>query len=231
VAAGEGLRPAALGAEERLVAQNGALAASVSLKHEPAEASRALGVVKALALPAADLDRLGADPTPRLEAWLGPRASWCEEWIGDASFHRSLYRSTLVFRAVHAGDVRAVFGQLVAIDTSGKAHLTPIVAHVEMARGHGPEARACILELDASTQEGESGARLVAQGAAELLPSPLFMVDGDARVCGTCHTPGRTMSAYEPNPPVMELEWPAEGEALAALRARALADTEALVLP
>jgi hypothetical protein len=228
MALGEQLDPHELRDLERVVAQNGALILA-SVLHpgdadkEPsshAATARALSLASKLALPAATLDALGAEPLAGLDRWLGPRGTWCEEDLSKApGFHDSVFQRLLVFRAVRAGDLRAIFGQLVAVDTKGQAHLTPLVFHVELARGHGGAARGCVLDLDPRALRAGSPAGLVARDPKDLLPSH-FAEPGTGK-CQGCHTPGRSFTGS--GDPIVELTGEAAASELRSSTAKGLA--------
>ncbi|HWO20199.1 MAG TPA: hypothetical protein VNO30_15630 [Kofleriaceae bacterium] len=139
-----------LAAEARIVLQNAALRIAIyaSREQQAALVRAALALADKLALPASTLDRLGRDPLG-LQHWLGPMATWRHRDRRNAmTLHAGLNLQMMYFRPVLAGTKRAVFGQLLAFDTAGKPHLTPIVDDLEMRASADPESVACVAELD-----------------------------------------------------------------------------------
>jgi hypothetical protein len=149
VDAAAALRSDTLSIEQRVVVQNAALRIAIyaTQDHRPALVRAALAVVDRLAVPARALAGLGE--TPQLEAWLGPGPKWrLRDRTNRFTLHGTLNQQVKYFRPVLAGTRRAVFSQLVAIDTDGLPHLTPIVGELEMRAGDDPGSAACVAEVE-----------------------------------------------------------------------------------
>ncbi len=139
-----------LAPEARIVLQNAALRIAVyaSRDRQAALARAALAVADQLALPARALDKLGREPRA-VEHWLGPIETWRHRDRRNAmTMHGRLNLEMMYFRPVLAGQKRAVLGQLLAFDTDGKPHLTPIVDDLELRASADPMSAACVAELD-----------------------------------------------------------------------------------
>jgi hypothetical protein len=129
--------------------------------------------------------------------WLGPDAMWIEERLRDDPplFHEAIYFHTRAFRMIRVGDGRFIFSQLVAVDTSWRPHVTPIIGDIEMRNDSDTEVRACIAEFDAAS------ARCGAPAGLRPLDRPPIShlggyveVDADGRAnCLSCHGAGQVL--------------------------------------
>ena len=150
-------------------------------RHE-AERRAVTAAIAHFALAPSELDRLGSEPEPELDAWLGPRASWIDKRTPRSGLvHDSSFALRMHFRPVLAGSVRAIFGQLAAFDSAWRAHITPYVGEVELRRGRAHTAPACLARL-------ELGCGL--RPASPMLAggSQFFGGASDGRVfCEACH--------------------------------------------
>jgi hypothetical protein len=142
----------------------------------------AIAAMVHLALPPSDLDRLGSEPEHDLDAWLGPRASWVDKRTPAGELaHDVAFGHRMHFRPVLAGSVRAIFGQLAAIDTAWRAHVTPFVAELELRRGRAHAAPACLAHFEPSCG-------LRPDSPALAVSNPFSLGAGNGRVfCEMCH--------------------------------------------
>jgi hypothetical protein len=188
--------PSSLSVEERVVAQNAALRMGVrSIGGRESDARNDIArdcarLVQRLALPAGTLVDLGDAPTPEVDQWLGPR----DRWIDKRPFlrplmHDSVFAYSMAFRPLQAGHVRAMMGQLVAVDTDGLAHVTPLVGKIELRRGHAHVAPACVLVRDPRLARCGVPAGLRAVLSLDHLPKNTFFHRvAPGRVgCEACH--------------------------------------------
>jgi hypothetical protein len=78
--------------------------------------------------------------------------------------------------------------QLVALDTEGHPHVTPVVGQIELRRGLGPGAAACIIEISAEAlRDGDAGGLRPAE-LDELVQTPFVRHAGEAHLrCVGCH--------------------------------------------
>jgi hypothetical protein len=146
-------------------------------------------LVRKLALPADKLQALGDDPSGELELFLGPSPRWIyRKTLLVPLLHEQSVQLTRAFTPVHVGPVRAMFSQLVAIDTEFRPHLTGIVGQVELREGQGRLSPACVLELDLDALKwGVAGLRPMAYD--ELTPSMFIQPEGHGEVgCACCHS-------------------------------------------
>ncbi|HEV8321466.1 MAG TPA: hypothetical protein VG389_07620 [Myxococcota bacterium] len=166
-----GMRAVDIGAltlKDRLLAQNGAyrlagvldglarptkLATPAPLRTLGRLRDDAVALVDALALPGAAFAAMGAAPDAALERWLGPRAGWVErrtEACGETLLvHERANDGALAFHPFRGGPTRALVAQVVGFDRDRRAHVTPLVATIELRRGLAARAPACVVELDA----------------------------------------------------------------------------------
>src|SRR5439155_9557253 len=94
--------------------------------------------VRAVAPTPEQLDALGTSSHPDVEAILGSditeRATkTCT--TGNLK-HVTEYKGLLAFRPLRAGTTRALVAQLVAYDTNGAPHITPVVDGMELRLGN-----------------------------------------------------------------------------------------------
>ena len=177
--------------EERIVAQNGALRLYGPQNcdaHMPGLADKARRVVRHLAPGAKALGTLGEAPFSDLEMWLGSPSTWIDRQTKHLLLMHDQHEFfTRRFRPIETQDRRAIFGQLVAIDSSGDAHLTPIVSRVELRRSKAPDAPACVGKLVPERLRCAKG-RLLPRPLAQLTENQFITKVGDDRVeCDRCH--------------------------------------------
>jgi hypothetical protein len=132
----------------RIVLQNAALRIAIyaarGTQRDLARAAFALADKLAL-----EPKRFASSDPVAAEYLLGPIATWRHRDRRNAPLmHASLNMDMMYFRPVLAGTTRAVIGQLIAFDTAGAAHLTPIISDLEMRASAEPTSAACVMELD-----------------------------------------------------------------------------------
>lgn len=190
---------ASLGAEERVLVQNAALhVALVSAGNDGALASRAKAFVRKLAFH----DRPRAEPEG-LEAWLGPKDAWEDRTTPmKPLFHERIFHETRVLRLVRTKTVRANFAQLVAIDDAGAPFVTGVVAAIEMRRGFGRDAPACVILASPARVRCKSRGGLQSSPNASGFPQSHFLAhDGDLLVrCNGCYTANDTAMSFTLSP-------------------------------
>jgi ankyrin repeat protein len=167
----EGLKanPESLTWRERVVVQSAALtlaAGSRCVEKEPAR-KEAAQLASMMALAPSVLRPLGSKAGPELETWLGPRADWqdtkraippADASVPDGSLrHNEAAFFLRSFRPIRTASTRAIFSQFVAIDTSGEAQVTPLVASIELRSGLDDTANACVVEIDLHRLRCDSG--------------------------------------------------------------------------
>ncbi len=137
---------------ERIVAQTAAmkLFAGPDCHRQRLPRKAAASVAIRLALSARVLRAMGSTPAPGIDRWIGPRAAWIDKRTRIPLHHDSEEGFVKAFRPVQSGNRRAIFGQVVAFDSSWGVHLTPIVSRIELRMGTEPGASACVLALDTS---------------------------------------------------------------------------------
>lgn len=216
LASAESVVPEALTPNERVLAQNAALhLALASAGSDAALASRAKALVKKLAF--------GAHPRAQpeaLDAWLGPSPAWTDRTSSlSPLFHESIFYDTRVVRLVRTKTLRANFAQLVAIDEAGVPFVTGVVASIEMRRGFGRDAPACVVLASPSRVRCNKLGGLAAAPNASHFPQSHFLAhDGDAHVrCNACHTAEDAVMGFTLSPLA-----PEEASAVLATRREAV---------
>jgi len=194
--------PGSLSLADRLLAQGAAFQMALALADEmhPRKLSseltgsrlagalrdEALALVDRLALPAEAFAAMGTSPDPAVETWLGPRASWTERTTalcGEGPlFHETVNRGALAFHPFRAGPTRALLAQIVGFDRARRAHVTPLVATIEMRRGLGVRAPVCVVELDARHRTLATVAHAALERSTFIRPA----AHGGIR-CNDCH--------------------------------------------
>jgi hypothetical protein len=150
-------------------------------------------LVARLAQPGSTLAALGDAPTPQVDVWLGPREMWLDKRpFMRPLMHDGVFAYTMAFRPLQVGRVRAMMGQLVALDTDGLAHVTPLVGKVELRRGRAHVAPACVLVRDPRRARCGIPAGLRAVASLDHLPkNTFFRRVAPGRVgCESCHAGG-----------------------------------------
>ncbi len=205
--------PDSLSFPERVFAQNSALRIAILVSsHEHAVTpsghgepeqpkgllEKAAKLIAALALPAERLELPGCGPGPEIERWLGKPSGWSEKSINaKILFHENVYRLTRIFRPIQAAKTRAIFSQLVAIDTAWKPKITPVVGEIELRRSLHPASPACIVALDPTSLTCNGTAGLKAEdgkGFSHL--GGYLQVNKGLTNCTSCHR-SRGVLAFE----------------------------------
>lgn len=189
--------------QERVLAQNLALrvVASPGCVDPPTtgghpargQAPRALAarVVRRMALPEETLRRLGAAPMPDLDRFTGSRARWHDMEARQVPLiHDGMEAFTRAFRPIRSGTTRAIFSQLLAVDTRWTPHVTPLVGRVELRQGLGPDAPACVAKLAPGRLRCKVGGLLPIAGTtpdAKHVRSVFVDFVLDRMRCNECH--------------------------------------------
>lgn len=194
--------PSTLTLEERIVAQNGALrlyGPQNCDRHQPGLAAKAKRAVAHLAPSTEALKGMGSAPFSDLELWLGPPQGWRDRQTkDDLLMHDQHEFFTRGFRPVETENVRAIFGQMVALDPSGAGHLTPIVSRIELRRSKRAGAAACVGKLVPQRLRC-ANARLLPIDFAELTENQFIAKTGPGRVgCDRCHQNPDFVANLEP---------------------------------
>lgn len=142
---------------------------------------------------AAQLDALGASAHPRVAAILGDDiAERATRTCGTGNLVHVRYSGGLLaYRPLRAGSTRALVAQLVAIDTDGKAHITPLVDGMELRLGERVDAPACVVRSG-----GDGVLRPVAYAAIEE-HGPFVRKQGSGLGCINCHATENAMAARD----------------------------------
>jgi hypothetical protein len=188
---------------ERIVGQNAALRLALCAQGSAtAELRReSIRVVQKMALPASELTAMGTDAAPEVRAWLGDPSGWQDLRSSfKTPLHELGYARTKSVRPVIVGDMLANVGQLVAIDTEWKPHITPLVGSLEIRRPYkGENVTVCAASLDVGWLRcgAPAGLRTFAPESESLDPqAPVMFRTDQARIpCRGCHlTSGRPKS-------------------------------------
>ncbi len=174
----------------RVVAQNAALRvfANAAVCPDAGLKSAAARVVSIARVTPQELQALGARPFADLEAFVGPASAWQQRRARNVPlFHERVEGATRAFRPISTDKSRAIFSQLVAIDTAWKPHITSLVGRVELRRGHAEDASACVAHLDVTRLDCSSG-RLEPLRSVENLPVSHFLARRENGLsCRDCH--------------------------------------------
>jgi len=188
--------PAGLGTEDRVRLQHQLLRVAARLdtyaRYVPetphaADTRRAvMAIVRAVAPTARELDQLGDAAHPEVAAVLGSdvveRAT--SSCVAGSLIHVSYFGGLLAFRPLRSGSTRALVAQLVAFDSAGAPHITPLVDDIEMRRG----GTACVVATD-------DAGRLATVPRADLEQTKFVARRGDGVGCAQCHS---RSDAFEP---------------------------------
>lgn len=158
-------------------------------------AARVMALARQIAPSAAELELLGEGNSPAVHAVLGPALGVVERATRSCgrgnSIHVALASGLLAFRPLRADRTRALVSQLVAFDTEGAPHVTPIVEGMELRQGDEVDAPACVVEarLDGT---------LAAMRHAELHEhGPFVQRRGDGLGCRGCHSTADAVGARD----------------------------------
>lgn len=232
IATGLAADPNTLTSEERVVAQASAWLLAVSRCNDPtkphARPAARLAVALALDQPAAA--RLGDQPMPEIERWIGPRTGWRDFQTKQVPLvHDLADHFTTRFRPVRSGELRAIFGQLAGFDRDGTVFVTPLVSRIELRLSTDHTAPACVVKLDPTRLR--CAERLHALELDQLPPADSTRLtafafrlrqDPTQPSCITCHSPrSRDVAGVGPENPVHgDLELLAPDSAASHLDAR-----------
>ena len=149
--------------------------------------------VRAVAPTAAELAALGASRHPRVEGVLGgeltDRAT--RSCVAGRLVHVAAFHGLLAFRPLRAGSTRALVAELVAFDTDGAPHITPLVDGMELRLGDDTAAPACVVHADS-----DGALRPVPHDEIEDRP-PFVAREGTGVGCKHCHRDANTMNARD----------------------------------
>ena len=194
--------PVALGTDERVRLQHELIEVTRrldGLRREPKafEARAAHGAVVALikrtAPTVAELAALGNGNDPDVSAVLGiditERAT--KTCAGGNSIHVRKNDGLLAFRPLRSGTTRALVAQLVAFDTEGHPHITPLVDGMELRLGNEMNSPACVI------QSRPDGTLYPAQHAQIEEHGPFVHRQGAGVGCLNCHYDANAMNARD----------------------------------
>jgi hypothetical protein len=187
--AAEALDPETASTFERVVLQNTALTVAV----RGVWVDTAARVARRFSLPAEELESLGMAPARELDGWIGPRERWVDRKGGACGdgrllLHDRFFHGLRAFRPLRVGNRRVLVSQLVALDTEGQPHLTPVIGQIEIRRGLGPDAAACVVELSADALRSGAASGLRVRDVNDLGRSRFVGQVGARSVgCVACH--------------------------------------------
>jgi hypothetical protein len=188
VTAARDVDPKAMTLAERISVQNAALHIAVSAKDDLAR--DALRIVDRLAFTPAERDAALAQ-TVDLSPWLGPSADRMERTKSEPFLHETAAHETRIFRLVKTPRLRANFSELIAVDTEGAPFATAVVGSIEIRKGRGLEAPACVALQSPDRLRCGLFAGLREPGSLNELPGGHFLrrdEHGHLR-CNDCHGP------------------------------------------
>jgi hypothetical protein len=178
---------------ERLIAQNALL--YMAMFEWPGRID-AIRLMRSLALEPAKLESLGTKPTPEIGSWIDAPEKWIDRRaLSFPLEHEKKLMFTQFFRPILAGDVRALVGQLIAVDTRWRPHITPLIGALEALQGPGPDIKeqgACVAILDVRARRCGAPAGLEAlmmldPGPKALEPFVLASTVPHRAKCLSCH--------------------------------------------
>jgi hypothetical protein len=191
--------------DEKIFAQNAALRIfAVAQKEKQAETSKeSAALIKKLALSSKELLALGEEPHPDLSTLLGPKESWQPMKLQENTKHVRHYLGAIFFRAYTLPNhTQALIGQLIAIDTAGEPHITPIVydAKFRFHTNEKSKRSVCVAELDLSQWRCATDFRMKAPDSVKELHTSTFVtpVGEDRLACNFCHGGRTEMTAIMP---------------------------------
>jgi hypothetical protein len=182
-----------LSMQERLITQNALLYMASFDWDGKLDAIRLLWI---LALEPEKIEAMGDQPTPEIGLWLDSPKDWIDRKAKSSPLeHETTLRYTQFFRPVLAGGVRAIVGQLVAVDKRWRPHITPMIGTLEALQDAGPKTKdpgACVALLDVEARRCGAAAGLEAlmllNPAPKAFASFLPVGTEPHRVrCASCH--------------------------------------------
>lgn len=190
------LEPDALSTFERILLQNTAMGLLLRARGDAELTAAASRAVARFALPGDVLASLGEAPDRAVTRWIGPEEGWTDrkgDQCGDGRllFHDRHFQGTRAFRPMRVGDERVLVSQLVALDTAGNPHVTSVIGQVEILRSLTPNARACVVEIEAEALRAGAPGGLRAATFDGLVSTKFIHKTDDHRVgCVACHSGG-----------------------------------------
>jgi hypothetical protein len=195
--------PAAMGTEARVRLQHQLLRIAVridAVRRDPARApvwsnayAEVMALARAIAPTSAELRALGDGARPQVSAILGDRITdrATQSCGSGRSIHVIHGGGLLAFRPLRAGTTRALVAQLVAFDTAGAPHITPLVDGLELRLGDAVSSPACVIHAN-------DDGTLRAATLASIEEHPPFVARSGGGVgCAGCHRDGNTMNARD----------------------------------
>lgn len=154
-----------------------------------------IALIRAQAPTATELELLGDGVRPQVSAVLGPTTAIVERATQSCgsghSVHVAKNGGLLQFRPLRSGDTQALVAQLVAFDTDGKPHVTPLVEGIEMRLGNEVSSPACVI------QAADDGTLYAAAHDQVIEHRPFVQKRGEGLGCVQCHGTANSMSARD----------------------------------
>lgn len=154
---------------------------------------RVMRQIRAVAPTRDEIAALGMSSHPEVEAILGAEITEraTKSCTAGNLKHVRLSAGLLAFRPLRAGATRALVAQLVAYDTDGEPHITPLVDGMELRIGDATTSPACVVRA------GDDGVlRPMALEALEE-DAPFVTRAGAGVGCALCHGAPNTMNARD----------------------------------
>lgn len=150
-------------------------------------------LVRATAPSPGELAALGDGTRPRVSPILGKEVTErATQTCGSGqSIHVIVNRGLLAFRPLRAGATRALVAQLVAFDTEGTPHITPLVSGMELRLGDELSSPACVVHA------ADDGTLQPVALAAIHEQRPFVARSGSGVGCVGCHGEGNSMNARD----------------------------------
>jgi hypothetical protein len=194
--------PTTLGIDERVRLQHVLLGIArrtdVARRQPDAAAAKAahgavMSLIRATAPTAGELATLGEGVHPEVEPILGlsitERAT--KTCAGGNSIHVRKSDGLLAFRPLRSGTTRALVAQIVAFDTDGHPHVTPLVEGMELRLGNELSSPACVI------QSRPDGTLYPAAHAEIEEHAPFVHRQGEGVSCVNCHYQPNAMNARD----------------------------------
>jgi hypothetical protein len=152
-----------------------------------------MGLVRATAPTSAELSALGAGAKPQVSAILGERITEraTQSCASGRSIHVITNHGLLAFRPLRAGATRALVAQIVAFDTEGAPHITPLVDGMELRLGDTAASPACVIHAN------DDGTLRAATHATIEEHRPFVVRSASGVRCAGCHRDGHAIKARD----------------------------------
>lgn len=207
------LKPGLLNPKEKIYLQNSLLHFAKKAPQE--ERATLTALAKRFAMTREALEELGSELDPTISSLLGPLNTWTERrgnYKREILMHeKAISAGLLYFRPVALSEKRALIAQMIAFDTEGAPHLTPLIAHIELREGFSVDAPACVIE--ASLTQLRKGA----PAALRAVEYPEFPVGGGCAFvsstgdgglgCKNCHYEKSALPRFEDVPEEETAAW------------------------